>query len=790
MAQMNTTQSPSRIPEKARVTSAMLHHVAVVFVSTFLTMVMWTDAVGQSPAQRIGTVQGRVYDRETLSPLVGANVSVIGTERGAISKPDGSFVIDEIPVGTYVLKFSYVGYEPLSRTDVIVRSDRITFADAKLRMSAVEHEGIQVTAGYFSQTEEQPGSAIDFSSEEVRRSPGTAGDVSRIVATLPSIAKVNDQLNSLIVRGGTPTENGFYLDNIEIPNINHYPLQGSSGGPIGLLNVDFIQDVNFSAGGYSSLYGDRLSSIMELEFREGNREELDLQLDLHFAGAGATGEGPIANGRGSWMFSARRSYLDMLVDAIGTGVAPKYSDYQGKVVYDMTPSNRISALGVFGIDFIEFDKESSEEDGNTMYGEYRGHEYAVGMNWRYLWSRNGYSETSISALGTKYDGEFLETKSDILLSDESTLEQMAQIRNVNSYRFNENHRLELGFECKLNLSDYDFDVAEYTNPIGDTTPPLSVDKSLSSPKVGAFISHTSRILPQLTVTYGARLDYFEFNKHTHISPRFSISYKLTDRTSLHGATGIYYQNLPLGLLSQKDEYSALKDPRAYHYVAGFSHLLSENTKLTVEGYVKKYENFPVDTMQPDMFVADESIYQGFFGVKESLLDDGVARAYGGEITVQKKLVEGIYGLVSASLFKSEYRGRDGTWHDRIFDNRLLFSAEGGYKPNEKWEFSLRWIYAGGAPYTPLDIDKSREINRSVLDRNRINEERYPDYHSLNLRADRRFYFGASNLIVYLSIWNAYNRENVSNYYWNEIDKKQDVYYQWSMLPVLGIEFEF
>jgi len=244
------------------------------------------------------------------------------------------------------------------------------------------------------------------------------------------------------------------------------------------------------------------------------------------------------------------------------------------------------------------------------------------------------------------------------------------------------------------------------------------------------------------------------------------------------------------LIAQKAAYRELKDPQSFHYVLGLSHLLSENTKLTIEGYYKDYRNFPMDPSQPKLFVADELVYRGFFGVKDELTDGGIARSYGVEVTVQKKLVEGIYGLMSASVSKSEYRGMDGEWRDRVFDNSILFSAEGGYKPNRNWEFSMRWIYAGGPPYTPLDLEVSKAINRSVINRKRINEERNPDYHSLNIRADRRFYFSGSNLILYLSVWNAYNRENVSTYYWNEIEKKQDVVYQWSMLPVLGLEFEF
>jgi hypothetical protein len=210
----------------------------------------------------------------------------------------------------------------------------------------------------------------------------------------------------------------------------------------------------------------------------------------------------------------------------------------------------------------------------------------------------------------------------------------------------------------------------------------------------------------------------------------------------------------------------------------------------VEGYYKRYEHFPQNPQQPEQFIIDELVYNYFFQFQEELLDNGKARSYGIETTLQKKLAKGIYGLLSGAWFRSQYEDMFGTWRNRAFDNRLILSAEGGYKPNDKWEFSLRWIFAGGAPYTPLDVAASEAINRSVYDQSRVMEDRYPDYHSLNLRVDRRYNFSNSNMIVYFSVWNAYNRENIATYYWNEVEKKQDEMPQWSMLPIFGIEFEF
>jgi hypothetical protein len=748
---------------------------------------LWpSPASGATPT---GDIKGRVLDAETKSPIIGASILLLSTERGAAADTAGVFLITDIPAGSYALRIQSVGYETQSVTDIIVRQKRQTFVPVELTPSAVQMTDVVVEASFFSKPEEKAPSTVSYTTEEVRRAPGSAGDVSRILMVLPSIAKVNDQMNSLIVRGGNPAENTFYVDDIEIPNINHFPLQGSSGGPISLVNVDFVEDVAFSAGGFSAAYGDRLSSVMELEFRDGNRDEFDGQLDMNFAGFGAAAEGPVGES-GSWLFSARRSYLDLIVDAIGIGIAPRYSDYQGKLTIDLPPAHQISVLGIAGDDFVEFDAEQSVEDDNVVYGKYEGLEYAGGVRWQYTYGARGYATTTLSTLGTRQKDNFFETSTREELTDATAWERTLHLRHRNHIRLSNRHRLEFGAEVKHEFNDYNVLTAEYTNSLGDTVPALDIDEDIGATGAAVYISHEWRPLDRLSATAGVRFDYFDYNDQQHIAPRLSLTYNLTDRTSLIGATGIYYQHLPLSLLAQHEDNRDLDDPVAIHYIAGVHHLLAKDTRLTIEGYYKDYDNFPLDPLEPQLFIADELIYRNFFGNHEELRSEGQARAYGAEFTVRKKLVEGIYGLLSGGYSRSEYRDFDGIWRDRVFDNRIVFSVEGGYKPNRNWEFSARWIYAGGAPYTPIDTVASKAIQRSVLDATRINAERFPAYHSLNLRADRRFQFSGSNLIVFLSVWNAYNQQNVSQYYWNGVDQRPDTLYQWSFIPLIGMEFEF
>jgi hypothetical protein len=253
-------------------------HLKSLFLSLFVFFVNMSLWAFQT---QTGSICGLITDKETRAPLIGANVMVLNSPWGAASDIQGQYEVKRVPPGNYSIAVQYIGYEKRIVTDVIVRPNRQTQVDVALTLSAVMGEAVVVTGAYFDKTEEAPTSTVSFSNEEIRRAPGSAGDVSRILMGLPSVAKVNDQQNGLIVRGGSPMENGFFIDEIEIPNINHFPMQGASSGPIGMVNVDFIKEVTFQAGGFPAAYGNRLSSVMAMGFREGDRDRFQAQLDLN-----------------------------------------------------------------------------------------------------------------------------------------------------------------------------------------------------------------------------------------------------------------------------------------------------------------------------------------------------------------------------------------------------------------------------------------------------------------------------------------------------------------------------
>ncbi|MFA6469148.1 MAG: TonB-dependent receptor, partial [Bacteroidota bacterium] len=698
--------------------------IAIIFIQLYV--------FAQTPLT--GTIDGTVLDAATLSPLIGANVVVLNTTFGTVSDLNGKYTITNVPVGNYSVQFRMIGYSALTRTDVIVRSQRITPLPGNLTEQLLETDQVVVTAGYFRQSDAQPVSITSLSAEEIRRAPGSGGDVSRVLMSLPSLAKVNDQSNSLIVRGGSPLENAFYLDGIEIPNINHFPTQGATGGPIGMVNVDLIEEVNFYAGGFFPTYGDKLSSILDLKLREGNRRNFDGQFDLNIAGFGGVAEGPVGE-NGSYLFSVRRSYLDYVIKMfdIGTSVVPRYGDLQGKLSFDLSPTHKISFITLNGDDHNNPSRTVAEENDMLFYGNQDIYQNAGGIVWRALWNNGFYSVTTVGAQATTAREDFFETNTGAPLVKNHSTEGSAGLRNSNHLRISEILSLEFGVEVKQLFAAYDNTFGTYTNAVGDSTAFAVIKKDLNETKLGAFFNTIVHPLHNVTVTLGTRTDYFSYNNRLTVSPRASLAYQLDERTSFKIASGMYYQNMPVVLLAQSEANKSLRDPYAVHYICGVDHLLSEDTKLSMEVYQKEYYDFPVDPSDPSLFLVDEIFYRnGLYFNHAPLTNNGKARSRGVEITVQKKLATDLYGIVSATFFRTEYKGADDVWRNRVFDNRFIFSAEGGYKPNAEWEFSARWIIAGGTPYTPFDLTQSAQLKRGVFDGNRINAERYPAYHSMNV----------------------------------------------------------
>jgi len=762
-----------------------------MFYRTTLSVALFLMSFSLSLGQdHIGSIKGLVTDRRTKESLPDVAVIVVGTSNGASTDGDGNFTLAALAAGAYSLQFRLVGYEPYVRTDVVVSPGRVTRVAVELHERAIQEEEVTATRGYFSKSDAVEELSVGFNAQEIRRSPGSANDVSRILLALPSTAKVADNANDLAVRGGSPMENGFYVDGIPVPNINHFPVQGASGGPIGILNIDFIDRVDFLVSGFSASYGDRLSSIVDIGFRNGSTDAFYGKAFLSFAGFGGMAEGPLPHESGAWMFSANKSYLDLIVGAIGTGVAPEYWDTQGKVSLHLSKQHTLLFLGIGARSSIEFDKKNSIEEGDRQYGTSEDGQGTVGARWDAFWSPDYYSTTTLSYSGSSFNNDFKKVTTDGLLLSTSNTERNVVLRTVHNLQLGRGMRLETGVDGTAQRGTFDTFFASDTNQLGIKQPDRTIKKDLTSTKGALFATLVASLNDRWALSAGVRVDFFALGKTATASPRVAISYSPLEDLTLHVRGGLFTQQLPLVVLSGSSAFETLPVMRAYHAGVGAEYLLRPDTKLTVEAYVKEYRNLPLDTSDPTSSVVDDALFNRRFTIYDNLISTGKAYTRGVEFMLQRKMADGIYGIVSGSYFRSRYEDAFGVWRDRVYDNEWIFSVIGGYKPNQDWEFSVRWTYAGGGPYTPFDPQASAAANIGIIDQSRVQAARFPDYHSLNLRVDRKFYFSSHMLDIYLSVWNAYNHKNIAGYFWNATENKQDVHYQWSVLPVLGVEYEF
>jgi hypothetical protein len=740
-------------------------------------------------AQVAGVIQGRVVEAGTERPLAMVRVEVEGTAVGAVTDSVGRFRLP-VPVGVYAVRAVSIGHLTTVRTDVVVRPERSTLLEVAMSPSALALEAVQVRPSFFAPAQEGPVARLGFTAEEIRRAPGSAGDVSRILYGLPSVAKVNDQSNGLAVRGGTPSENLVLVDGIAVPNINHFAQQGSSGGAIGLLNVELIRDVAFQAGGFGAQYGDRLSSVMDITLRDGSPDRVSGQFSLDLTGVGGVAEGPWGES-GTWIASVRRSYLDVLVAAVdvGTSVAPRYGDYAVRVATSRARRHRFSVLALWADDRFDTDLEQALEHGMSAFGDLFLLQGTTGGTWTALWREGVLSRTSLAHTFARFDEDYTETASRRQLFVNRSTEQAATLRHDTRVQVGTATSIMLGGDVAWQGGRFDNVYREHINASGDTVAELLLRATPRLARGGLFLSVTGQLASGLSATAGVRADHGTLSGNTTVAPRVSASLALSERTTLGVAGGAYHQSLPLVMLA-REAHRSLDDPVAYHASVALAIEVGEGRRLTVEAYRKEYRRMPMDPADPAGMPLDEIVLGERFTVRDQMEATGRARASGVEAVLQQKLTGRVHALLSGAWATSEYRGLDGNWGPRAFDNRLIVSGEGGWRASDRWEFSARWIYAGGAPYTPLDEEASRLYNRTILDGSRTAAERYPAYHSLNVRADRRIFFRASSMVTYLSVWNAYDRANVASYYWNTEERAITPTYQWRVLPVFGVEWSF
>ena len=797
-------------------------------VSLATILILTTNSV----YSQSGIIKGSVVDAINNEAIPFANVFIENTKTGVSSDIDGNYIVKNLKPGLYNITCSFVGYKPKSFSEIIVSSNKPTSLIIKLTESSTKLEEVEITASPFQKTEESPVSKRNISATEIYRNPGGNRDISKVIQSLPGVASTVSFRNDIIIRGGAPNENRFYLDGIEVPNINHFATQGSSGGPVGMINVNFIRDVDLYSGAFPANRGNTLSSVLEFKQVDGNPDRLATTFTIGSSDIGMTFDGPIGKNT-TFVMSARRSYLQFLFKLIGLPFLPTYNDFQFKTKTKIDDKNQFTVIGLGAID--DFVLNTSINDNINDPDAIERNEYilgylpvttqwnyTIGTNWthfkensfqNFIFSRNHLNNRSV-----KYNNN--------IESPENLRQDYLSEEIENKFRF-ENTIRKNGWKINYGLG---VEYVTYTNSTfqkielqGDTST-IDFESKLNLFKTSLFGQISKKFLNEKLIgSFGLRTDQNSYSKEMsnpidQLSPRLSIAYAMNDKLSLNFNIGKYFQ-LPaytvMGFKDMNGELINRENNLSYinnkHIVGGIEFNPEKYSKITVEGFYKKYDNYP--------FLLRDSIslanLGGDFGVigNEAVSSNSSGRSYGVEFLAQRKLSKSFYGILAYTWVRSEFIDKNNNYKPSAWDNGHIISLTGGLKLKNDWEIGMKFRFAGGSPYTPYDYATSSltqvwDVNSfGVFDYDNLNNERLKSNHGLDVRIDKKWFWKKVALNLYMDIQNLYNfqaetpssliavRDIQGNIL---IDSNDPSRYQLkyinnvagTVLPSIGLQFEF
>nr|NQU90653.1 TonB-dependent receptor [Bacteroidota bacterium] len=732
-------------------------------------------ALNSSLFAQSGRIEGRIFDAKNNEPLPFTNIVIFGTNIGTSSDPDGNFVFTGIEPGYQKLTATSVGYEKYISEDFLVTNAKTIFINLPMVETSITLDEVVVRASPFVRDQESPVSLRRLNISEIERNPGSNRDISKVIQSLPGVAVTPTQRNDVIVRGGGPSENSFYLDGIEIPIINHFSTQGASGGPVGIINVDFIREVNFYSGAFPADKGNALSSVIDFRMIEPNKDKWNFRATLGATDLGFTANGPVSANSGL-IFSVRRSYLQFLFDVIGLPFLPTYNDLQFKYKWNIDKKNQLTLIGLGAIDNNKLNTGIKNPDEEQQYilgylPENKQKSYTVGAVYRHF-SKNGFhtvvlSRNQLNNKAYKYQDN-VEVDTLKVLDYNST-----ETENKLRYEFSGNKSgWNYNYGAGLQLSKYTDNTFQQQFIDGQLQDFNRIaDLNLWSWKMFGQISK-GFFNERLNLSLGIRMDANDYsssmtNLFEQFSPRLSASYALIENWFINGNIGRYYQRPPyttFGFTDNTGTYvnkqNGLKYIRADHVVAGLEYHPNEESKVTMEGFYKFYNNYPFSV--PDsVSIASKGADFGVFGNEEVVSTDK-GQAWGFEVFARDTDILGFNTILSYTFVRSKFEDKTGEYIPAAWDNKHILNLTVMRKLKRNWDVGGKWRFVGGAPYTPYDVEKSSLVEAwnaqggPYLDYDSFNTLRLGSFHQLDVRVDKQYFFDRWSLMIYVDIQNLYN----------------------------------
>lgn len=734
-----------------------------------------------SLSAQTGTIKGRVFNDINNEAIPFANIIIEGSPLGTTSDIDGNYRIENLSPGSYNVICSYIGYKKAIFYEVIVSPARPTLLDIPLVQETEALSEVVVRAARFARQQESPLSKRTISATEIYRNPGGNRDISKVIQILPGVATSVSFRNDIIVRGGAPNENRFYLDGIEVPNINHFATQGSSGGPVGMINVNFIQKTDLYTGAFPANRGNALSSVMELQQIKGNDERITGTFMIGSSDIGLTLDGPSSK-TSSFILSVRRSYLKFLFKALKLPFLPTYNDFQYKHTFRPNDKNQITLIGLAAIDDFSLNKEVNEglkdeeviDRNNYILGNLPINSqwnYTVGAKWVHF-SNNSYqtlvvSRNHLNNSAVKYQDNIENPALLVLDYNSQEIENKFRIestKRAKGWKWN----LGAGFQ-HVRYTNSTFNKKEREGQVEL----ILFDSQLRLNRFALFTQLSRSFLEErLSLSLGVRSDISDYSKNMNnpldqLSPRLSASYSLTEKLNINFNTGRFFQLPPYTVLGYRNNEGDLVNRdnkvtyiRCDHLVGGLEFKPSQYARITIEAFHKSYNNYPF-LLADEISLANLGSDFGVIG-NDAVTSSSKGKSYGLELFIQQTLTSSLYGILSYTYVRSRFQDAKSIYIPSSWDNRHILNLNAGIKLKRNIEAGMKFRLLGGAPFTPYDRELSAlkevwEVTRQgIPDWDRLNQERNPIFHSLDIRVDKRWFFKRWALDAYLDIQNLYN----------------------------------
>ena len=723
-------------------------------------------------------VKGRVFDALNNKGLPFVNVVVSGTTLGTVTDGDGNFQLFGLNPGFIRLEVSFIGYKKAISPEVELSNSKPAFIEIELEKTSQQLEEIKVTVSPFRKTEESPLSLKNIGISEIENSPGANRDVSKVIQSFPGVQSTPSFRNDIIIRGGGPSESRFFLDGIEVPNINHFATQGASGGPVGIINADLLREVNYYSGAFPANRGNALSGVLEFFQVDGNSEKLRFQTSVGASEVSGTLDGPLGE-KTTFIFSARRSYLQFLFDLFELPFLPTFNDFQFKVRSRIDSKNELTFVGLGAIDdfALNLNIEDPDDQQKSILASIPKNEqwtYTAGVVYKHfrensfqtlVFSRNHLNNSAIKYLDNDDSSE-----------ENKTLDYVSE-EIENRIRFENTTRLsdfKLNFGANLDFGRYKSSTQQrrfYEQGIID----LDFDTELDVVRWGLFGQISHRFFSdRLSLSFGLRMDANDYSSSMRsmfdqLSPRLSASYLLTDKWSLNFNTGRYYQVPTYTALGFKkdnelvNKSNNLKYIQSDHLIGGLEFRPKNSILFSLEGFLKEYSNYPF-SVEDSISLANLGADFGVVG-NEEVVSSSKGHAYGLEFQTRISSPNKFNLNLSYTWVRSEFEDKNGNFKASSWDSKHLLVLTTTRKLKRDWRIGARWRFVGGLPYTPYDLDRSSLIeawnlnNGPFLDNKRLNTKRFDPFHQLDVRVDKTYYLNKITAKFYIDIQNFYNFKN-------------------------------